>query len=143
MSSLGLWASCRGHGGSDFELDAGSGLGQAGAALASDVGARCPCAWPHLRERGEDGLRAARLDRFRGIGCIGSCVGGILKFFKKTMWWRRSPTSEDSWGVPGRRGCGLRALEVPGHLIWLLNGFAIALTIVALILGRLTPPASS
>ena len=84
MSSLGLRASCRGYGGAAFELDAGSGLGQAGAALASDVGAKCPCAWPHLRERGEDGLRAARLDGIRGVGYIESCVGGILKFFKRT-----------------------------------------------------------
>ena len=138
-----LRASCREHGGAAFELDAGSGLGQAGAALASDVVARRLGGWPHLRGRAEEGLRAARLDRFRGIGCIESCVGEILKFFKRTMLRRRSPTSKDSWGVLGLRGCGFWALEVPGHLIGLLDGLAIAQTVVALILGRLTPPASS
>ena len=29
-------------------------------------------------------MRAARLDRFRGMACIESCVGGILKLLKKT-----------------------------------------------------------
>ena len=91
VSPLVLRASCRGHGGPAFELDAGSGLGLTGAALASAGMVRLSCAWPHLLEWVEDGLRAARLDRFRGIGYIGSCVGGILKFFKETILRRRSP----------------------------------------------------
>jgi len=76
-----MGASCREHGGSAFELDAGSGLGLTGAALASAGMARLSCAWPYLLEWVEDGLRATRLDRIRGIGYIESCVGGNLKFF--------------------------------------------------------------
>ena len=91
VSPLVLRASWRVHGGSAFELDAGSGLGLTGAALASAGMARLSCAWPHLLERVEDGLRAERLDRFRGIGYVESCVGGILKFFKETILRRRSP----------------------------------------------------
>jgi len=90
-SPLVLRASCRVHGGPVFELDAGSGLGLTGAALASAGMARLSCAWPHILEWVEDGLRAARLDQFRGIGCVESCVGGILKFFKETILRRRSP----------------------------------------------------
>ena len=45
---LELRASCRVHGGSAFELDAGSGSGQTGAALASAGMVRLSCAWPHL-----------------------------------------------------------------------------------------------
>ena len=114
-SSASAWrASLRERGGSAFELGAGSGLGQAGVALASAGVVRRSCAWAHLRERGEDGLRAARLDRFAVVACIVSCVGAILKFFKRTMLRRRSPTSEDSLGVLGLRGCDFWTLEVPG-----------------------------
>ena len=62
-----LRASCQEYGGSAFEQDAGMGLGRAGAALASDAGAGRLGGRPHLRERVEDCLRAARLDRFREI----------------------------------------------------------------------------
>lgn len=78
-----MGASCRAHGGSSFELDAGSGLGLTGAALTSASMARLSSAWPYLLEWVEDGLRAARLDRIRGIGYIETCVGGILNFFQR------------------------------------------------------------
>lgn len=95
---LVLRASWRVHGGPTFELDAGSGFGQTGAALASAGMARPSCAYSHFLEWVEDGLRAARLDRFRGIRYIESCVGGILKFFKETVL-RRSLKGKDSLGV--------------------------------------------
>ena len=108
-SPLVLRASCREHGGSSFELSVGWSWEEPVLlwrlrSWPAALGAGRTSEWV------EDGLRAARLDRIRGIGYIESCVGGILNFFQRDNFAAAVSKTDSFSRREGLRGCSFRNL---------------------------------